>query len=159
MKRWGIYEWSVVLCFLVAPLAAISIERLVSDAAPLPEIALKWIVFCGVGLRLGGAGIKQIVQPQFTARAIFGIQDNAALPVIRELGFANLCFSTIAIISLFAPAFRAPAAVAGGLYFGLAGLLHITKPRDSGMEVFAMISDIFIFLVLAILTAIHFVQN
>ena len=158
MKRPGLYEWSVILSFIIMPLTAISVEVLVIDPSPrLAAIALKWFIFCGIGLRLGMAGIKQIITPQFTAREIFKIQDEGILPIIRELGLANLCFSVIAIISLFIPTFRIPAGIAGGLYFGLAGLLHITKPKDSKNEIFALVSDISIFLVIGVLTIINLI--
>ena len=156
MKKPGLYEWSVILSFIIVPLTAICAEASVVGSPPrLSAIALKWFVFCGIGLRLGTAGIKQIIKPQFTAREIFKIQNDSILPIIRELGFANVCFSVIAIMSLFLPAFRIPAAVAGGLYFGFAGLLHILKPKDSKNEIFALVSDIFIFLVIGILTIIN----
>ena len=160
MKKTDLYEWSVILSFIIVPLTAISVETLVFDSSlRLPAIALKWFVFCGIGLRLGMAGIKQIITPQFTAKEIFKIQNDDILPIISELGFANVCFSVIAIISLFVPSFRIPAAIAGGLYFGLAGLLHITKSLDSKNEVFALVSDIFIFLVIGVLTIINLIQH
>ncbi len=155
MKKWGLYEWSIILFFIVVPFSAIGTESLLfRSIRPLTEIAFKWFVFSGIGLRLGGAGIKQIIQPRFTAREIFKIQDDGVLPLVRELGFANVCFSAVALASLFVPTFRIPAAIAGGLYFGLAGLLHVTKSKESSEEIFAMVSDIFIFLVLGILMVI-----
>lgn len=158
MRKWGLYEWTILLLFIVMPLVAISAELLLfRSTLPLVEIALKWFVFCTIGLRLGAAGIKQISQPQFTARVIFKIQDDGVLPIVRELGAANICFSVVALISLFAPMFRIPAAITGGLYFGLAGLLHITKPKESSQEIFAMVSDIFIFCVLGTLVIISLV--
>lgn len=156
MKKWGLYEWSIILLFIVVPLTAIVSELLLSGSTlPLAEIALKWMVFCAIGLRLGAAGIKQISQPLFTAKQIFKIQDDDVLPIVKELGFANVCFSVVALISLFVPTFRIPSAIGGGLYYGFAGLLHVTKPKDSSKEIFAMVSDIFIFLVLGILMAIN----
>lgn len=158
MKKWGLYEWTIILLFIVLPSVAISMENLLPGSTlPLAEITFKWVVFCAIGLRLGAAGIKQISQPQFTAQQIFKIQSDDAFSIVRELGFANVCFSVIALISLFVPTFRIPAAVAGGLYYGLAGLLHVMKPKDSSKEIFAMVSDLFIFLMLGILIAISLV--
>lgn len=157
MKKWGLYEWSIILFFIVVPFAAIGAEILLfRSTLPLVGIALKWYVFSGIGLRLGGAGIKQIIQPQFTAKEIFKIQDDGALLLVRELGFANVCFSAVALISLLVPTFRMPAAIAGGMYFGLAGFLHIMRQKETGEEIFAMVSDIFIFVVLGILLVISF---
>ncbi len=150
MKKWGLYEYSIVLFFLAAPAAAIIIEQMISSI-DLLESAYKWFVFFGIGCRLGSAGLKQIVRPQFTAQEIFKMTTDAAAPIVREIGLANVCFALIAVLSLFIPGFRTPAAVAGGLYFGLAGLLHVFKKRESRGEVFAMVSDLFIFAVLAVL--------
>ena len=40
-----------------------------------------------------------------------------------------------------------PVALAGGLYFGLAGMLHVFKKPDSRNEVIALVSDLYIFLI------------
>jgi hypothetical protein len=68
--------------------------------------------------------------------------------VIRELGFANICIGLIAMTSLFQPGWRMPAAVAGGLYFGLAGMLHVFKKPDSRNEFIALVSDLYIFILM-----------
>lgn len=152
MKKLGIYEWSVIMFFLIVPCIAIFVEKFViSTDLSFGYVAFKWFVFSGIGLRLGSSGLKQSIQPQFTTKEIFGIESDGAMHIVRELGYANICFALIAIISLFLPTFRIPASVSGGLYFGLAGLLHVFKKRGSGKEIFAMISDLFIFFVLLIL--------
>lgn len=152
MKKWGLYEWSILLVFLIVPLIAILVELLlIGTSQTFVAVAFKWFLFSGIGLRLGGAGIKQIMQPQFTAKEIFNIVGDGATPVVRELGFANVCFAILAVISFFVASFRIPAAITGGLYFGLAGLLHVFKPKDSNKEIFAMVSDLYIFFVLLIL--------
>jgi len=149
MKKWSSYEYFVVSCMLLIPFVAIMIETLlVRSNNSLAEIAFKWVVFCGVGLRLGVAGIKQTIHPQFTAKDIFNILDDGVLPLVKELGFANISLSAVALISLFIPSFRTPACLAGMLYFGLAGFLHISKPKESSKEVFAMITDLWISIVL-----------
>jgi hypothetical protein len=51
----------------------------------------------------------------------------------------------LGIISLFKPIWSVPAAIAGGLYFGLAGFSHLSKRPETRNEVIAMISDLFIF--------------
>ncbi len=159
MKKWGMYEWSIILFFLAVPLLAIILEIYAFHS---PEsylsIALKWFVFSGIGLRLGGAGMKQILQPRFTAKEIFNINDEKAFVVVRELGFANVCFAVIALMSVLLDSFRIPAAISGGLYFALAGFLHVFKPKDSNNEIFAMISDFYIFVILSILTVFNFLK-
>jgi len=83
-------------------------------------------------------------------KQIFQFKSEESFIVIRELGFANVCIGLIGILSLLKPVWNAPAAIAGGLYFGLAGLSHLLKKPESKNEVIAMISDIFIFLLMLV---------
>ena len=46
------------------------------------------------------AGVRQIVQPEFTATAVFGIQDCSAYSRVRELGFVTLSVGLLAVVSL-----------------------------------------------------------
>jgi hypothetical protein len=78
---------------------------------------------------------------------IFKIQHTGSHVIVRELGFANICMGTLGILSLFFIQFRLAAAITGGLYFGLAGLVHIFRKPESKNENLAMGSDIFIFII------------
>lgn len=118
------------------------------------ESCLKWFVFSGIGLRLGSSGIKQIIDPGFTAAIIFG-KDKKAYALVKEIGFANVSFSLLALLSIVFSTFRIPAAITGGTYFLLAGLLHVVKQKESKKEVFAMISDFFIAAILLLLILIN----
>jgi len=109
----------------------------------------KWFIFSAAGLRLFIAGIKQTADPAFTAQEIFRIDDPVIFPVVRELGFANLCFGLVGIVSLFLPQWRIVSAFASGLYFGLAGLQHFFKKPAGTNEKFALVTDLFIFIVLS----------
>lgn len=155
MKKLNLYYLSIILFFILIPLlgALIEFAFFKSDLTGL-AVLLKWFVFSGIGLRLFTAGLKQTLSPAFTAKDIFNITDEKVFPIIRELGFTNICFGILGIFSLFFPLFRLPATIAGGLYFGLAGTLHLFKKKDSKNEIFAMVSDFFIFFVLLILTLI-----
>ncbi len=113
------------------------------------EIFSKWFIFSAAGIRLFIAGIKQITNPAFTAKEIFHIDSRETLPIVRELGFANLCLGVIGLISLFQPSWRIVSAFGGGLYYGLAGLQHFLKKPAGANEKFAMLTDILIFLLLA----------
>lgn len=108
----------------------------------------KWFIFSAVGLRLFLAGIKQTTNPAFTAREIFHIDSPESLPIVRELGFANLCFGLIGIVSLFMPQWRVVSAFGSGLYYGIAGLQHLLKKPAGANEMFALVTDIFIFILL-----------
>ena len=158
MKKLGLYELSVILFFLIVPCIGIYYEILILNTKlSIYSIALKWFVFSGVGLRLGSAGIKQLINPDFTAKVIFKMKDEQSIAVIKEIGLANICFSVIGLISLFVPSFRLPAAISGGLYFGMAGFLHVFKVKDSSEEFFAMISDLFIFFILLVLVILNLI--
>jgi hypothetical protein len=80
----------VALTMLVLPLGSIAVEHGLHGAAPLMGLVSKWFVFWGVGVRLGLAGGRQVLRPGFTARDIFRLEDEGALPLVRELGVANL---------------------------------------------------------------------
>ena len=112
------------------------------------ELFGKWFIFSAVGLRLFLAGIKQTANPSFTAKEIFHINNPESFPIVRELGFANLCFGLIGIISLFLPKWRIVSAFGSGLYYGIAGFQHLLKKSASANETFAMITDILIFILL-----------
>jgi len=53
------------------------------------------------------------------------------------------------MLSLFIPAWRPAAAFAGGLYMGIAGVYHLVKKPESPNEMVAMVSDIYILLIIA----------
>jgi len=110
----------------------------------------KWFIFSAVGLRLLLAGIKQTADPAFTAKGIFHITSAEVLPVIRELGFANICFGLIGIVSLFLPAWRIVSAFGSGLYYGIAGFQHLLKKPAGVNEKFALVTDILIFIFLLV---------
>jgi hypothetical protein len=146
----GLYELSVVLFFAVLPIGASAVEMVLNHAVST-DVLLKWFTFSGIGLRLFSCGLKQVVNPAFTASEIFEIKDDKCNPLVRELGFANICFGTLGALSLFVPGLRIAAALAGGLYLGLAGFMHLFRKGKNKSELFAMLSDFWIFTILAVL--------
>ena len=90
----------------------------------------KWFVFWAVGVRLFIAGVRQVAQPQFTAESIFEIKDRAAFALVRELGFANLSTGTLGLANLAVPAWVVPAAIVGGLFYGLAAAGHVSRQEE-----------------------------
>lgn len=70
---------------------------------------------------------------------------------MREIGLANISMGLVGILSIYLSEFRFAAAMTGGLYFGLAGCLHLFNGKRSNEEVFPMITDFYIALVLLIL--------
>lgn len=152
MKRIGLYEISVIVFFLLLPIIGVVTDVFILKLEiNIFILMFKWFVFSGVGLRLMSAGLKQVIKPSFTAKEIFKVKEERSFIIVREVGFANISFGLIGILSFFYPEFRLAAAISGGLYFGLAGCLHFFNKNRSRDEVFAMISDYFIFFVLMIL--------
>jgi hypothetical protein len=143
------YFASVLLLLLIFPLASIALEAIrfghrITDMSLIGE----WFVFWAVGIRLFIAGLRQVFQPSFTAVEIFEIHEPKAFAIVRELGFANLSIGLLGLGSLWHKESLIPAAVAGGLYYGLAGLGHVPRPHKNAKEHTAMVSDGFAFLVL-----------
>ncbi len=116
---------------------------------PSVASAVRWMAFWAVGVRLGLAGLRQVFNPSFTAETIFGIPGTAVLPVVREIGMANLSFATLGLASQFVPAWRLAAILAGGVYFGLAAVVHIGHKPATKNEWVALVSDVLVFLALA----------
>jgi len=140
----------VTLLTFIIPLAGFIIEYLTNNATLTFSLFGKWFIFSAIGLRLFLAGIRQTTKPAFTAKEIFHIDSRDCWPIILELGFANLCFGLVGIISLFKPEWRIVSAFASGIYYGAAGFLHLFKKTASANEKFAMYTDLIIFIVVAI---------
>ena len=145
------YFAAVVLLMLIFPLVSVIAEAAFSSHSPgIVFLAGRWYVFWAVGIRLFIAGARQVIQPQFTAEEIFGIRDRASFAIVREVGFANLSMGILGICTLFRAGWVVPAALAGGLYYGLAGMGHIPRKARNVKEYTAMISDGFAFVVLMV---------
>jgi hypothetical protein len=145
------YVLSVFVLTFVLPIVASAGEMLLDKNTIFSfDLMEKWFIFSAVGLRLFAAGIKQVADPAFTAKEIFQIDSPQSLPIVRELGFANLSFGLIGILSLFLPTWRAASAFGSGLYYGVAGIQHLIKKTASANEKFALITDIIIFIFLAV---------
>jgi hypothetical protein len=140
----------VVLLMGAFPIASIVVEAFALHGdTSIWFLIGKWFVFWGVGLRLLLAGVRQMANPVFTAQTIFAIKDKAAEVIVRELGFSNFATGVLASVSLFNRDWVVPAAIAGCLFYGLAGALHLKKGERNANENIAMVSDLFIFAVLA----------
>lgn len=139
------YFVSVSAMTFVIPLIGFFTSYVVAGDPLRFDLLAKWFIFSAVGLRLFIAGLQQSLKPAFTAQEIFHIQSPEALPIVRELGFANLCFGLMGIVSLFKPEWRIVSAVASGLYYGLAALQHLIKRPAGANERFALWTDILIF--------------
>ncbi len=75
---------------------------------------------------------------------------NEALPLVRELGVANVATGVVGLLSLAASSFTLPAAIAPAIFFGAAGFRHMAERDCSRNETVAMASDLFLFVALAV---------
>ncbi|MFT3727398.1 MAG: hypothetical protein QM759_06225 [Terricaulis sp.] len=136
---------------LVAPMGAAIAEA----HGPAGADFGKWYVFCAVGIRLLLAGARQALQPRFTLKQIFEIDAEDALQIVRELGFANLAMGVLGLTALLDPKLTFAGALAGGIFYGLAGLLHVlSKEKRNATRTTAMLTDLLVFAVLAYYVAV-----
>jgi hypothetical protein len=136
--------YAIVTAFIfVLPLASIAIESLAFGGSSNALLVVKWFVFWAVGWRLFLAGLRQAIQPQYTAKEILGLKSDESLILVRELGFANIATGLLGICSLLQPPWRLGAALAGGVFYGLAGVCHVLQRHRNRLESVAMISDLF----------------
>lgn len=148
------YLVSVVLLLLVLPSVSVVAEALLAPGgAALMMLIGKWFTFWAVGVRLFAAGVSQNLRPEFTAESIFGLEDASALGIVREVGFGNLAMGTLGLLTLLEPRWVTPAALVGGLYYGLAGIGHLLRKARNSKEQVALVSDLLIFLLLAVFVA------
>ncbi len=136
------YYFSVAALMLVLPLLSIGVAAWTDHAILNVSLVAKWFVFWAVGVRLLLAGLRQITKPQYTAQTILGLKGDEVQLVVRELGFANVAFGTIGTLSIFNVSWTMPAALAGGIFYGLAGINHTMQGGRNRLENTAMVSDL-----------------
>jgi hypothetical protein len=149
------YVPMVIALMAVIPLVSaviqlLSNDHLVPNAAAIIPIIAKWYVFWAVGVRMFVAGLRQMIQPRYTAETILGIKGEDALMLVRELGFANTALGGVALASLLAPSWLLPVAVAAAIFYGLAGINHVLHGHRNKLQNVAMVSDLFAALVLTV---------
>jgi hypothetical protein len=143
------YPLIVLLFMLVLPVGSIYLEHsYLHSAAPLMLLIGKWFVFWSAGVRLVIAGLRQFFQPRFTSEQIFDIKGDEALPIVRELGVANFATGVVGVISIARPSFVLPVAIAAAVFYGVAGIRHVAESDRTRNENIAMVSDLFVFLIL-----------
>lgn len=138
----------VIALLLALPLISIVAQIVLTDQGALHgvsylAIVAKWYVFWAVGARLSLAGLRQIIQPRYTAETILGLKGDESLFFVRELGFANVSMGSVGIVSLAAPSWVTPAAMLGGIYYGLAGINHCLHKGRNKLQNVALVSDLF----------------
>jgi hypothetical protein len=116
----------------------------------------RWRTFCSdgsssFGVRLLLAGLRQILQPRWSAETILGIEGEDVLVVVRELGFANVALGTVGVVSLLVPGWDRPAALAGAIFYALAGVNHARETDRNRHETVAMVSDLLLAVLIGVL--------
>ena len=140
----------VALTMVILPAASIAVQHVLDPAASWLFLIGRWFVFWGVGVRLMLAGMRQFFQPAFTAKEIFHMTGDEALPIVRELGVANIATGVVGLLSVAKPGFTLPVAIAAAIFYGAAGVRHAVERSRSLNETVAMASDLLLFAVLAI---------
>jgi hypothetical protein len=137
------YIATIIGLMLIFPMASIVFESFLQHHGVLEApIVGKWFVFWAVGVRLFIAGLRQIVQPRYTAETILGIKDPDAMLIVRELGFANTAMGSAGLGSVFLSGWILPVAIIGAIFYGLAGINHVTHRRRNILQNVAMTSDL-----------------
>ena len=157
MKASRPYLYSTLLLMIVSPALSAVIELLVrqGEAALAIPIIGKWFMFWGAGLRLFTAGLMQSIRPAFTAETIFRMRDEGSHVLVRELGFANVSLGLIAMVSLLVPEWRVVAAVACGLFLGLASANHLVRRSPEPNQTIPLVTNAVVFLVLVVYLVHH----
>ncbi len=145
------YAFIVIALMLVLPIGCAAYEVFHSNHGVFAfSLLLKWLVFWAVGVRLLLAGLRQIFQPGYTAEVVFGIKGDDCRRVIREVGFGDMAVGSIGVGSLFNDGWLLPAAVAGAVLYGLAGVNHFLHKARGMNENVAMVSDVLVAVVLIV---------
>ena len=145
------YVTMIVALMFFFPIGCIVLDREYGTAGvDLLFTIGRWFVFWAVGIRLLLAGLRQMLQPRYTAEVILGLRSPDATFMVRELGFANTALGCVGIASLASPAWVWPAAVAGVVFFGLAGINHWRHADRTSLQSVAMVTDLGVALILAV---------
>lgn len=134
------YALVLVLCMVVLPVLSwwLAAEK---GADPV-ALAAQWYVVWAVGARLTLAGLSQILRPRYTARTILALRHDESLVLVRELGFANLALGLAGLACAWFATWVPAVALAGAVFYGLAGLNHLRRPRRGPRENLAMATDL-----------------
>jgi uncharacterized protein DUF6790 len=148
------YVVIVIALMLALPLISIVAQIILTDHGALQGaqyliVVAEWYVFWAVGVRLSLAGLRQIIQPRYTAETILGLKGADSLFVVRELGFANVSMGSVGLASLGSPSWVTPVAMLGAIYYGLAGINHCFHKGRNKLQNLALVSDLFAAVVLA----------
>jgi hypothetical protein len=147
------YIISVVAFMFVLPVSFVLGEASIAHVPLSAALVQKWFVFWAVGVRLSSAGLRQMFQPGYTAKVVLSLKGEEALLVVRELGMANLSIGLVGLVSLVASSWQPAAALAGVIFYSLAGVNHALQNERGRPQNMALISDLLIAVVLLVALA------
>jgi hypothetical protein len=144
-----VYLMTVLLLMLVLPVGSVFVQALIQANFDNWLLLIgRWFGFWSVGIRLLLAGLRQAIRPQFTEESIFEIKGKEVLPIVQELGFANTAIGALGTLSILNMDWILPSALVGTVFYGCAGIKHITRKGKNRNEMIATISDLFAMMVL-----------
>lgn len=144
----AMYIAILALTMFILPIGSVLLALGSNPNTALIDLLGLWFVFWAVGVRLGIAGVRQILHPEFTARDIFKLEGDGPLVIVRELGFANFAIGIVALLTLLFPSFVMPAALYASIFYAAAGGMHVREPKRGRNENIAMVTDLLMALVL-----------
>lgn len=142
------YFLIVTLCMVVFPVLSVVVAGWAGATAWSAPLFAQWYVVWAVGARLALAGLRQILQPRYTAQVILSLKHEESFVLVRELGFANLALGTTGLACVWFTEWVPAVALAAAVFYGLAGANHFLRPGRGPRENFAMLTDLIATLVL-----------
>lgn len=149
------YLITVLATTLILPLTFAAGASRYTPSAPYLDRLETWFLVYAVGLRLLVAGLRQLIDPMFTLQKIFLIDDARSAKIVQELGIHNIALGSAALACVISQSSTLTIELMAGLFFGLAGILHLSRPNRSFNQTVAMISDIVIALTLLFFAIRH----
>jgi len=135
------YITIILLQTLILPVVSGSIHLAAGGGNPLLVFGIWW-AFWGVGTRLVGAGVSQILKPSRTTQGILGITDAGANQIVNELGYANLGMGLLGLAVPSLPEWGIVCAASGAIFMGLAGVRHVMKTGKNIKETVVTWTDL-----------------
>lgn len=140
----------VTALMLVFPVGSIGLEVIIGGTGLSALLVAKWFVIWSVGARLFLAGLRQIVQPGYTAEVILSLKHEESHVLVRELGFANLAVGLAGLASWLFQEWVPAVALVGAVFYSSVGINHLRQAHRSKLENIAMLSDLFAGVVLLV---------
>lgn len=122
----------------------------------------KWYVFWAGGVRLFASGLRQTFGPRLRQKQPVEVDRDPSERAAQRLGFVKLLIGGLCIATefVFSVPFNSSIAtlpagvVAAGAFYGLSGLHHVRMPRRNARQTLAMVTDLLVFAVLAVVFAL-----